>query len=410
MQFEELTLEKLETFLLRFSDERRTGQLNIQGEGARGGRIDLREGRIAHAESPFVSESLGEIAKKMGFLTKPDMQKAVDALSRSENAGKQLQDILLDEKLLTREGMEACLRYQTESSIHSMIGFHGRISFMPGNVSKAEVELDPREVLARLKQRGYVEEMGEAFLELVDSGPPLPASVEPVEYEGQAEMRRIAQAAIREVALAAEAMQADLELQAAAAAAAEELLVDAPVAEVGADALDVVAVPEAPDKPRLASVVLEICRPGSSSTEALLDFAMHFSKRAILFAATSKGLKLAGHKAHAPAHFDEEKLKGLLLASDPDGAVGKVLHERVPSRGSFVPTGEADRALVDATYPPPEGDTILFPIALHDRAIGLLWGDGVPPGDPGLLEDLAAAVAATAVVMENKLFARTAKK
>src|SRR3954471_19095227 len=114
VQFEELTLEKLETFLLRFSDERRTGQLKIQGEGARGGRIDLREGRIAFVESPFVSESLGEIAKKMGFLSLTDMQKAVDALSRSENAGKQLSDILLDEKLLTREGLEACMRYQAE--------------------------------------------------------------------------------------------------------------------------------------------------------------------------------------------------------------------------------------------------------------------------------------------------------
>ena len=71
-----------------------------------------------------------------------------------------------------------------------------------------------------------------------------------------------------------------------------------------------------------------------------------------------------------------------------------------------MPTGESDRALLDAVHPEPDGETILFPIALHDRAIGLLYGDGVPPGDPGLLEDLAAAVATTAVVMENKLFAK----
>jgi hypothetical protein len=50
----------------------------------------------------------------------------------------------------------------------------------------------------------------------------------------------------------------------------------------------------------------------------------------------------------------------------------------------------------------------MFPIALHEKAIGLLYADGVPEGDPGLLEGLAAAVAVTAVVMENKLVMRTA--
>lgn len=441
-QFEELTLEKLETFLLRFSDDRRTGQLRIQGEGARGGRIDLREGMIASVESPFTSESLGDVARKLGFLSKSDLQRAVEALSRSDNVGKHLQDILLDENLLTREGLEACLRYQTESAMHSMIGFHGRISFMPGNVSKTEVELSPREVLTRMRQREHVEEMGTAFLEIVDSGPPLAPGDDP-EYEAQAEMRRIAQAAIREAANAAESMQRELEASAAAAPAApssasasapvpapgadapsipaaeldaqaaraaEELLDDAHVAEVAPHELEVVPAPESPDKPRLARVVLEICRPGSSSTDALLEFAVHFAKRAMLFAATSRGLRLAGHKAHESAQLDEEKLKGLLLPADPDGTIGRVMQERTPLRGAFVVEGDADRTLAAAIEPAPEGETILFPIALHDRAIGLLYGDGVPAGDPGLLEDLAAAVATTATVMENKLFARTGKK
>ncbi|HVO31730.1 MAG TPA: hypothetical protein VMV18_13380, partial [bacterium] len=84
--------------------------------------------------------------------------------------------------------------------------------------------------------------------------------------------------------------------------------------------------------------------------------------------------------------------------------------ERIPSRGAFAPEGDADRALLAAIEPLPAGDVIFFPIALHDRAIGLLYGDGVPPGDPGMLEELAAAVSATAVVMENKLFARSAQK
>ncbi|HVO31174.1 MAG TPA: DUF4388 domain-containing protein, partial [bacterium] len=268
MQFEELTLEKLETFLLRFSDEKRTGQLKIQGEGARGGRIDLREGRIAAVESPFVSESLGDIARKLGFLSIPDLQKAVDALSRSENAGRHLQDILLDEKVLDRNGLESCLRYQAESAIHSMIGFHGRISFMPGNVSAAEVELDPRDVLKHMRERNHVEEMQSAFLEIVDSGPPLQPG-DDLEYQDQSDLRRIAQAAIREAASAAESIQRELDSQ--ASAAAEQLLDDASVEEVAPEHLDVVAAPESPDKPRLARVVLEICRPGSSSTEALLE-------------------------------------------------------------------------------------------------------------------------------------------
>ena len=87
-QFEELTLEKLETFLLRLADDRRTGKLQIQGEGARGGRVDLREGKIVGVDSPFSSETVGEIARKLGFLQIQDVQKAIDALSRSENAGK----------------------------------------------------------------------------------------------------------------------------------------------------------------------------------------------------------------------------------------------------------------------------------------------------------------------------------
>src|SRR3954468_8577292 len=134
-QFEELTLEKLETFLLRFADERRTGQLKVQGEGARGGRVDLREGKIVSVDSPFASEALGEIARKLGYLNKGDVQKAIDALSRADNAGRQLGDILVGEKLITRNALETCLRYQAESALHSMIGFHGRISFLPGNVA-----------------------------------------------------------------------------------------------------------------------------------------------------------------------------------------------------------------------------------------------------------------------------------
>ena len=432
VQFEELTLEKLETFLFRLADERRTGQLRIQGEGARGGRIDLREGKIVAVDSPFSSETLGEIARKLGFLQIQDVQKAVDALSTSENQGKQLADILLEEKLLTTQALETCLRYQAESSIHSMIGFHGRISFMPGHVSASEITLEAREVLSRLRERDHVEEMGSAFLGLVPpsaqggEGAAVPPGAAP-EFAAQLEMRRIAQEAIREAALRAADLQADLDAQAAGAAA--QLLADSgpppapeedpglnwPAAaqeppDVPHDAIDLAGIPDVPDRPRLARVVIEICRPGASSTDALLGYAIHFAQRAILFAATSKGLKLAGFKAREGVEFpDEEKLKGLLLPLGEGGMVGRSLHERIPLRGAFAPEEEADKLLAEAVGAQPEGETIFFPIALHERAIGLLYGDGVPEGDPGLLEGLAAAVAATAVVMENKLVTRTAK-
>lgn len=443
-QFEELTLEKLETFLVRLADERRTGQLKIQGEGARGGRVDLREGKIVAVDSPFSSETVGEIARKLGFLQKQDVQKAIDALSRSENAGKQLADILIEEKLLTTQALEACSRYQAESGIHSMIGFHGRISFMPGHVAASEISLDVRDVLKRMKERDHVEEMGSAFLGLVPS--PTPEAAEQAatrlpEYDAQLEMRRIAQDAIREAALraaeeaatrdappaslAAERQKAALDEQAQGAAA--QLLADSAVQpmddpglhwpsaarelpELPPDAIDLAAIPDAPDRPRLGRVVLEICRPGASSTDALLGYAIHFARRAILFAATSKGLKLAGFKTREGESFpDETKLADLLLPVTGKGMVGRALHERVPLRGPFVAEEEADKALADAVGNVSEGETIFFPIALHDRAIGMLWGDGVPTGDPGLLEGLASAVAVTAVVMENKLLVRQKK-
>ena len=191
-QFEELTLEKLETFLLRLADDRRTGKLQIQGEGARSGRVDLREGKIVSVDSPFSSETVGEIARKLGFLQIQDVQKAVDALSRSENAGKQLADILLEEKLLTPQGIEACLRYLAESAIHSMIGFHGRISFMPGHVAASDTSLDAREVMKRLRERDHVEEMGSAFLGIVPSAANAPSAegVPAPDYEAQLSIRR----------------------------------------------------------------------------------------------------------------------------------------------------------------------------------------------------------------------------
>ena len=435
VQFEELTLEKLETFLLRLADERRTGQLKIQGEGARGGRIDLHDGKIVSVDSPFSSETVGEIAKKLGFLDKTAVQKAVDALSRSENANKQLPDILLEEKLLARESLEACLRYQAESSIHSMIGFHGRISFMPGKVAAAEIVLDARDVLKRMKERDHVEEMGSAFLGLVPpvapgdgaassasgTAPSTQAPAAAPEYDAQLEMRRIAQEAIREAALRALDQQAE--------GAAAQLLSDSalePVEEDPAlvwpssaqqapelppDAINLASIPDVPDRPRLARVALEICRPGASSTDALLGYAIHFARRAVLFAATSKGLKLAGFKTREGDVFvDESKLRELVLPLGEKGMVARSLAERVPLRGAFVPEDEADKALGEAIGIAPEGETIFFPIALHDRAIGLLYGDGVPEDDPGLLEGLAAAVAVTAVVMENKLLVRQAKK
>lgn len=441
-QFEELTLDKLETFLLRLADDRRTGKLQIQGEGARGGRVDLREGKIVGVDSPFSSETVGEIARKLGFLQIQDVQKAIDALSRSENAGKQLADILLEEKLLTSQGLEACLRFQAESAIHSMIGFHGRISFMPGHVAASEITLEAREVLKRLKERDHVEEMGSAFLGIVpqDEAP----AAAPPDYDAQSEMRRIAQEAIREAALGAADLQADLEAQ--ASGAAEQLLTDGPRDSVSADpglawpsdaleappelppdAIDIAGIPVVPDRPRLARVVLEISRPGASSTDALLGYAVHFARRAVLFAATSKGLKLAGFKTREGVAFaDEAGLSGLLLPMQPkpeepeegpvplvkhaEGMITRAFHDRVPLRGAFVVEDEADKLLADAVGEAPEGETIFFPIALHERAIGLLYGDGVPEGDPGLLEGLAAAVAVTAVVMENKLLTRTSKK
>lgn len=447
-QFEELTLEKLETFLLRLADDRRTGKLQIQGEGARGGRVDLREGKIVGVDSPFSSETIGEIARKLGFLQIQDVQKAVDALSRSENAGKQLPDILLEEKLLSPQGLEACLRYQAEAAMHSMIGFHGRISFMPGHVAASEITLEVRAVLKRLKERDHVEEMGSAFLGIVppntaETGTQADGAPAP-EIEAQNEMRRIAQEAIREAALGAADLQAELDAQ--ASGAAEQLLADAPRAPVSEDpglawpadaqepppdlppdAIDLAAIPDVPDRPRLARVCLEICRPGESSTDALLGYAIHFAKRAVLFAATSKGLKLAGSRTREGVSFaNEDALKSLLLpmepkAAEPDsgpvplvkhaeGMITRAFHERVPLRGAFVAEDEADKLLAEAVGDAPEGETIFFPIALHERAIGLLYGDGVPEGDPGLLEGLAAAVAVTAVVMENKLLTRLSKK
>ena len=428
-QFEELTLEKLETFLVRLADERRTGQLKIQGEGARGGRVDLREGKIVAVDSPFSSETVGEIARKLGFLQKQDIQKAIDALSRSENAGKQLADILIEEKLLTTQALEACSGYQAESGIHSMIGFHGRISFMPGHVAASEISLEVRDVLKRMKERDHIEEMGSAFLGLVgpgEAGATAPAAPAP-EYDAQLEMRRIAQEAIREAALrAADQQQAVLDEQAKGAAA--QLLADSAtppadadpglhwpgaareLPELPPDAIDLAAIPDVPDRPRLARVVLEICRPGASSTDALLGYAVHFARRAILFAATSKGLRLAGFKTREGDSFpDEAKLKELLLPLSETGMVGRALKERMPLRGAFVPEEDADKLLSEAVGTPIEGETIFFPIALHDRAIGMLYGDGVPAGDPGLLEGLAGAVAVTAVVMENKLLVRQKK-
>lgn len=447
-QFEELTLEKLETHLFRLADERRTGQLHVKGEGARGGRIDLRDGKVVYVDSPFSSETVGEIARKLGFLQIQDVQKAIDALSRSENAGKQLPDILLEEKLLTKEGLEACLRYQAESAIHSIIGFHGRISFMPGHVAASEISLDARELLMRLQERDHVEEMGSAFLGIVPSSSegaaasPMTASTP--DYEAQLEMRRIAQEAIREAALSAADLQAQLDEQASGAAA--QLLEDGPrepvdsdpglvwpneaheqPPELPPDAIDIAGIPDAPDRPRLARVVLEICRPGASSTDALLGYAVHFARRAVLFAATSKGLKVAGFKSREGDTFADEAALGALmvpigpkspppepgpqpLVKHAEGMITRAFHDRVPLRGAFVAEDEADKLLASAVGDPPEGETIFFPIALHERAIGLLYGDGVPEGDPGLLEGLAAAVAVTATVMENKLLVRTSKK
>ncbi len=424
-QFEELTLEKLETFMLRFAQERRTGQLKIQGEGARGGRIDLHEGKVVGVESPFVSETVGEIAKKLGFLAMADIQRAVDALSRSENAGRQLAEILLDEKLLTPDSLETCMRYQAESALHSMIGFHGRISFLPGNVSRASIALDVAEVVKRIRDRGHVEEMGSAFLGMTEAESQEAPSAESVAFQAQTEMRRIAQSVIRETALAAESMQADLDAQ--AQAAAQALLADAvapapppqepePMLDLtGSELIEALPaaadeVAAAADRPGLARVVLDICRPGASSTDALLGYAIHFGKRAILFAATSKGMRVAGAKAREGEAFAAET-NGLILAKESkEGAVGTVMEERRPARGPFDPQDDCDRALHAAVHPVPSGDTFLFPIALHERAIGMLYVDGVPSGDPGLVEGLAAAVAATAVVMENKLVTRTAGK
>ena len=416
-QFEELTLEKLETFLLRFADERRTGQLKIQGEGAKGGRVDLREGKIVAVDSPFASEALGEIARKLGFLNKGDVQKAIDALSRADNAGRQLGDILVSENLITRNALETCLRYQAESALHSMIGFHGRISFLPGNVAPAEITLDPREVFERIKQRDHVEEVGSAVLGLIDQTPAggMPAvDALPVlpDYAAQEEVRRLAQAAIREAAESASAVQADLDAQASAAAA--ELMRDGtephePLHELPAAELEPLEKSfgdsplRADDRPRLGRVILDVCRPGASSTEALLGYASFFAKRAVLFAAASKGLRIAGCKTQDGFSF-AAKLEGIVIARETEGgAIGRVMKERVPARGPFEWTDEADKNFQEAIGPAPDGDTIMFPIALHERAIGLLYADGVPPGDPAFLEGLAAAVAVTAVVMENKL-------
>ncbi len=423
--FEELTLEKLETFLLKFADDRRTGQLKVQGEGARGGRVDLREGKIVAVDSPFASETLGEVAKKLGFIDKTGVQKAVDALSRSDNAGRQLADILLDEKLLSREALEMCLRYQAESAIHSLIGFHGRISFMPGFVAPAEISLDPREVLKKLKERDHVEEIGSAFLGMTTAPTGGIQALDEPAFDAQVEMRRIAQAVIREAALAAESISRDLEMQIipppaptpaeldkAAEGAAAQLLNDreAP-AELPPNALEMIApAPEKEsDRPRLGRIVLEICRPGASSTDALLDYAVFYGRRAILFASTSKGLKVAGAKA-AEGYSFPTKLDAMMLPHEKGGAIATMMEERVPARGPFEFSDDADRALAAAVEPVPSGDALMFPIALHERAIGMLYVDGVPSGDPGLLEGLAAAVAATAVVMENKLLYRTNKK
>lgn len=351
-KFEELTYESLKTYLKRFAEERRTGALVVRGDGAKGGRIELFQGQIVRATSPFVRETIGEVARKLRFVTRSDIHRALEIQSRPENSGRSFGDILVTEGMLSRGHLEMCLRYQVESTLYSLLGFHGRISFSPGAVNADDIQVPVKDVLAGIEQRLRTEELGEGFL-LATGDDEAPAP----EYMAATETRRLTREALSS------------------------------------------------SRPPLGRTVLEMATSVDGATAVLLQYARHYAERVALFAAGGKGLRLMSSASNEAGAFPDGFQDINLGIPDEGSHLHTVLASRQPYVGPFQVRGSVDQALEAALGTAPEHEIALFPIALGERPIGLLYADGLVLH--GLeMEDLAAAVSVTALAMENKLLQR----
>lgn len=359
-RFEELTFDSMRTFLERFADERRTGALVIRGEGAKGGRVEIFQGMIVRASSPFVRETIGEVARKLRFVTRSDIHRALEIQSRPENEGRSFGEILVAEGLLSRGHLEMCLRYQVESTLYSLLGFHGRISFSPGSVKADDILVPVADVLIGIEQRLKTEELGEGFL-LATGGGPL--DIDPgagPEYASALENRRLTREAL------------------------------------------------AASRPSLGRIIIEITTSPAGSSAVLLRYARHYGRRVALFAAGRKGLRLMSTAAEESTPFPDAFHDLSLGIVDPESVLHQVLNDRNPYVGPFQIRGEVDQRLADALGETPSEEIALFPIALGEQPIGLLYADGlVLYGNE--MEDLQAAVSVTALAMENKLLTRGVK-
>jgi hypothetical protein len=341
---EELSYEVLSSFLQRFAGERRTGTLMIRGEGAKGGRIELYEGQITRAVSPFVRETIGEVARKLRFVTREDIHRTLEQQEAPHNAGKAFGSILVEEGLITPEQLTMCLQFQIESTLYSLLGFHGSISFSPGRVKHVDVLIPVAPVLAGIQQR-LKAEVGELDSEAV--GPA---------YASEEEQQRLQ----------------------------EEVL--------------------SAGRPPLAELVLEMVAAREGATAVLLRYARHYAYRVAVLAASSRGMRVMGAMAD-PKNPVPDGFEGVALGKpDPGSHLYQVLESREPYVGPFQKTGGTDEAFSNALGPV-LGDVAVFPIAVEEQAIGLLFLDGLLFVG-AKLDDLRAAVAVTAVAMENKLLTR----
>lgn len=298
-------------------------------------------------------ETIGEVARKLRFVTRADIHRALEIQSRPENEGRSFGEILVSEGIVSLGHLEMCLRYQVESTLYSLLGFHGRISFSPGSIQADDVLVPVVDVLAGIEQRLKTEELGEGFLFTTRD----PDDAEAPEYAAAAEKRRMTREAL------------------------------------------------AASRPPLGRIVLEMATSTDGATSVLLQYARYYAKRVALFAAGPKGLRLMSQLADPSLPFPSSFQDVNLGIPDEGSHIAEILTARQPYVGPFQVRGRVDESLEEAFGDSPAHEVAWFPIALGERPIGLLYGEALVLHGTEM-EDLAAAVAVTALAMENKLLNR----
>ncbi len=366
----------------------RTGILQIVS-GDRQASITFMKGNVIKASSSQNRVNLGYLLKQKGLISDEDEARI---LARQQEVGKPFGTMVVEEKIVPKEKMEAILLDYIQATVLEVLSWdRGHFDFQL--IPSPEALLPRGETELVLSQGVDTQHLIMEGLRLLDekkheaacrdaSGPrdigfacvmpdrPISlseAAASGATAEGRAELHRLDTSSLTDEALHRKEPPQELDF-------IEQLIL-----EVGED-----VEPERNRQPQrdlssLKSMVEELKGPGSLSEVLLLvlRYASEFFRRAVLFVARKDEIRGFGQFGLDDGdHQINERIRRMVLPADEDSLLAEALCSKGRVQGRLASGRRWDRYLLEHLGGDGPEEAVAIPLISNNQAVALIYGDG----------------------------------